>query len=111
VVFDRTFDFVITAFLFDNFSSATAASVFQQIDSVLRHGGRWLFSDFEVSSHTPWWQKMLLATMYLFFKLICNIETNRLPDTSSLFKKYQYKVASSRVFFYSFIRSTIYIKR
>lgn len=110
VAINDMFDIVITPFILDNFATATLNIVFDKIDSCLVPGGLWLFSDFRVSDNRNLWQRFLLRTMYLFFKILCNIEANELPDTNSLFNKNGYKVISSKTFFKNFICSCIYVK-
>lgn len=107
---NQMFDVVITPFLLDNFSFATAAMVFNKLHDHLNPNGLWLFADFQVSDKGNLWQKLLLDVMYLFFKLACNIEASKLPDAQSLFRKNGYQVVASKTFFRNFICSVIYQK-
>lgn len=104
------FDIVITSFLFDNFSSNTLHQVFQKINRHLVSGALWLFADFQQLKKRVLWQTLLLKVMYLFFKLVCGIEANKLPDTAALFYQYNYKSVSSKTFFRNFIFSCVYKK-
>jgi ubiquinone/menaquinone biosynthesis C-methylase UbiE len=110
VEFPNHFDIVITPFLFDNFSSITSNQVFQKIDGCLVPDGVWLFVDLQPIKKGVLWQHMLLKIMYLFFKLVCQIEANSLHDTTVLFHQYKYKLISSRTFFKNFICSSVYKK-
>lgn len=103
------FDTVITSFLFDNFSAATSLQVFKQIDDQLLVGGSWLFCDFQLKDDQLW-QKLLLKLMYSFFKLTCNIEADRLPDTNTLFDRYHYKKKLLKTFYHDFICSSVFRK-
>ncbi|MCW3108892.1 MAG: hypothetical protein JWQ09_3398 [Segetibacter sp.] len=107
---NQRFDIVITPFLLDNFSTGTTNIVFGKVHQCLLPDGLWLFADFQLTKDTHFWQKTLLKTMYFFFKFLCGIEANRLPDTNTLFEKYQYKKLSSKSFFKNFICSLVYKK-
>ena len=100
------FDVVITPFLFDNFSDATAKKIFLHLNHTLKPDGLWLFVDFELNG--KWWQPLLLKTMHLFFRLLCGIEASRLPDVKSLFVAERYSVHQSKAFFGDFIKATAY---
>lgn len=109
-ILDQEFDIVITPFLLDNFSDETIKGIFSKIDKNLKSSGRWLFSDFQLSPRHSFWQRPFLRSMYLFFRLTCNIEADRLPETNDLFETFNYNHVSSKTFFYEFIRSTCYQK-
>jgi ubiquinone/menaquinone biosynthesis C-methylase UbiE len=100
------FDVVITPFLFDNFREDTLQKVYHHIHATIKPDGLWLNADFQLSG--KWWQKVLLKTMFLFFRLLCNIEASKLPDIEKEFDKYGYKVAGEKTFFGEFIVSTVY---
>ncbi|MFD0748620.1 class I SAM-dependent methyltransferase [Mucilaginibacter calamicampi] len=106
VFLDANFDVVITPFLFDNFSEQTAQKVFDHLNSALKPNGLWLYADFEPKDRL--WQKTLLKTMHLFFKLLCSIEASRLPEVKNLFSKRHYTPVHSKAFFHDFIRAIAY---
>lgn len=103
------FDVIITPFLFDNFGEDTPGFVFEKLHPVLKPRGLWLFADFQVYRNN-WWQKGMLKIMYLFFRIVCNIEATQLPDTNTPFVKHGYKIYSRQEFFKKFIYSVVYIK-
>jgi len=106
VYFDNEFDVVITPFLFDNFTEENLQKIFSHIHRVLKPGGLWLNVDFRLTS--KWWQKVLLKSMLLFFRLVCNIETTKLPEIERCFK--DYTIIQQKAFFADFILSTAYQK-
>lgn len=110
VSFQHKFDVVLTPFFFDNFSNSTAHIIFNKINASLKPHGLWLFADFQVSEKNNLWQKLLLGVMYLFFRTLCGIEASNLPDTTSLFYKFNYRLISSQTFYRKFIYSSIYLK-
>jgi ubiquinone/menaquinone biosynthesis C-methylase UbiE len=108
--FDKRFDVVITPFVFDNFSTPSAQCVFEKINQYLLPEGLWLFADFQVVRKHAVWQIIMLKIMYLFFRIVCKIEADRLPDTNALFHRHQYKSILTTTFFKNFIRSSAYRK-
>lgn len=106
VTFYSSFDVVITPFLFDNFSEQTAQKVFTHLNAALKPDGLWLYADFEPNGKL--WQKALLKTMNLFFKLLCGIEASQLPEVKEHFAAQRYVPINSKAFFGNFIRATVY---
>ncbi|HEY8780866.1 MAG TPA: class I SAM-dependent methyltransferase [Mucilaginibacter sp.] len=108
VLLRADFDVMITPFLFDNFTEQTTRKVFNRIHGLLKPGGLWLNCDFQLTG--KWWQKVFLKSMFLFFKLICNIEASHLPEIEKYFRLHDYKVIDERTFFGDFINSKVYLK-
>lgn len=99
---------IITPFLFDNFTEENFQKIFNHIHNGLKPGGIWLNTDFYLTG--KWWQKVLLKSMLLFFRIVCGIEAKKLPDISGNFLKYGYTSIESKTFFGDFILSTVYKK-
>lgn len=105
------FDAIITSFLFDNFKEERAEKAFKILDSLLHPAGMWLFADFHIEKKTGnFWQKILLGTMYRFFRVLCNIEATQLPDMAALFQLAGYKTLFKTKHFHNFIESMVYQK-
>lgn len=102
------YDVVITPFLFDNFTEENLQKIFQHIHQCLKANGLWLNADFQLTG--KWWQKVLLKSMILFFRLVCHIEATKLPDIKKCFAEYDYHIIQQSTFFGDFILSTIYQK-
>jgi len=102
------FDVVITPFLFDNFTEETLQTVFYRISSLLKGDGFWLNTDFQLTG--KWWQSLLLKSMFLFFKIWCNIEASRLPEIDRTFEQTGYKAIAEKTFLGDFIVSRVYGK-
>jgi ubiquinone/menaquinone biosynthesis C-methylase UbiE len=100
------YNIVITPFLFDNFTDETLQKVFAQIQAALKPGALWLNADFHVSG--KWWQKVLLPSMLLFFRVTCRIEAKKLPDIDGVFERHQYKILQQKSFFGEFIVARVY---
>ncbi len=102
-------DVIITSFLFDNFLPATVTRVFEHLHQLLKPGGIWLNTDFQLTG--KWWQNMLLKSMLLFFRMLCGIESKQLPDMTMHFNHYNYTILSQKTFFGEFIKATAYQKK
>jgi ubiquinone/menaquinone biosynthesis C-methylase UbiE len=102
------FDVIITPFLFDNFTPEKLETVFAHMHPLLKNNGLWLNTDFQLTG--KWWQNMLLKSMLLFFKMVCGVESTKLPDFEKLFDLYGYKVVDSKTFFGEFVVSNVYRK-
>lgn len=100
------FDIVITPFLFDNFTEQTTQQIFDHIHHLLKPNGLWLNSDFQLTG--KWWQRVLLRSMILFFRFVCNIEASRLPDIEKYFEQHDYKTIAGQTFFGDFIISKVW---
>lgn len=106
VRFFQKFDVIITPFLFDSFSEPTLEEIFAYLHQQLKPGGLWLYADFKKTN--VWWQQVVLKTMLVFFKLICNIEAGKLPDVERQFALRNYTKTEEESFFDGFIVATVY---
>lgn len=100
------YDVVITPFLFDNFKEPAAHHIFNHIHQLLKPSTAWLYTDFQLTG--KWWQGVLLKSMQLFFKLVCGVESSRLPDMVMLFRDYGYNVIDEKTFWGEFVVSRAY---
>jgi len=106
VPFAEKFDIIITPFLFDNFTEDTLQKVFAHLNPLLKKDGLWLNTDFQLTG--KWWQNVFLKTMFVFFKIICGIETSVLPDIDKQFKQHDYQVVAQKTFYGDFVSSMVY---
>lgn len=105
----QQFDVAITPFLFDNFVEQTLKNVFDHIHSLLKPNGLWLNCDFQLTG--KWWQKILLKSMFLFFRTICGIEASKLPEIERCFTLNSYEILDEKLFFNDFIVARMYKKQ
>jgi len=108
VVIESTFDIVLTPFLLDNFTYDTLLKVFSQLNNLLLPNGSWLYCDFQNTNVL--WQKTVLKIMYFFFRSLCGVETNHLPDVEKCFTNKSYKTIAEKTFVREFIVARIYKK-
>lgn len=102
------YDAVMTAFLFDNFSDSTAREVFTAMHARLKNDGLWLYCDFLHTGGLV--HKILLKSMFLFFRMFRSIESRRLPDMDARFLESGYRVAQQKKYMNGFVAATAYIK-
>lgn len=105
-----SYDVILTPFFFDNFRDATMRSIFKKLHQKLNPNGLWLFADFQVKGEHHFYQKGMLSIMYTFFRVICNIEADRLPDVAAQFSSNGYKLIRSKTFKKEFIICAVYQK-
>jgi ubiquinone/menaquinone biosynthesis C-methylase UbiE len=104
------YDVILTPFFFDNFTEATMHRIFNILHQKLQQNGRWLYVDFQETGENKFFQNGMLSIMYTFFRVICNIEANHLPDVEVRFATYKYKLIHSKTFKKEFIISSVYKK-
>lgn len=104
----QEFDVVITPFLFDNFTEANLSNIFGHIRQTLKPRGIWLNTDFQLTG--KWWQAVILKSMLLFFKVVCRVESWRLPDVAKQFSTAGYRVEEQKTFFGDFVITKLYKK-
>lgn len=108
VEFELAFDVVITPFLFDNFKEINLDKIFGSMHQALKPGGLWLNVNFQLTG--KWWQQVLLKSMFLFFRLLCNIEGAELPKIENQFQFNGYVKIDNKDFYRNFISSRVYWK-
>ena len=108
VALHDNFDITITPFLLDNFTDESLPSVFEPIHQCLKSTGFWLYTDFQLTGKL--WQGIMLKSMLLFFKILCGVESWRLPDAKGMFVKHGYSVVDEKSFFGEFVVSRVYFK-
>ena len=74
----ESFDVLASFFVLDCFTPANLPPALARLGAAARPGARWLVADFQPARN--WWQRALLATMYLFFRLTAKLPVSRLPD-------------------------------
>jgi hypothetical protein len=84
----------------------------QIIYSALRQKGIWLCSDFEVSlfQSGQWWKKRLIAAMYIFFRIVSNVEAKVLPDIHELLSICPLHCEYEPTFYKGLIKARVYRK-
>ncbi len=100
------YDVVFTPFFFDNFKQDKIEPIFNGLNRLLKNNGVWLYADFvHNDNESRLWQKLLLKTMYFFFHVTCNIETNELVNMEGYFHATHNKIYECS-FYSGFIKAT-----
>src|SRR6478736_3343856 len=102
----KHFDIVIMNFFLDLFTEGRVTRIIMRIKASMKPDGMWIITDF--NNGNKWWQRVLLAIMIFFFRLICAIEAKRLPDFKSLFAEQHLAEISGCSFFKGFIKAGLY---
>lgn len=102
------FDIALTPFLLDNFTDENLTKVFNSIAVLLKPNTLWLNTSFQLTG--KWWQRIMLQSMFILFKVICNIEASKLPGIDKCFDEKHFKLVEQQSFFGDFIGARIYQK-
>jgi ubiquinone/menaquinone biosynthesis C-methylase UbiE len=105
---EQRYDVLLTTFLFDNFKADKIQVIFTKLNGLLKKDELWLYADFVDNGRL--WQKIVLKTMYLFFRITTRIETQQLVKTDPLFDTGYHKIVEIS-HCHNFIRSVVYQKR
>ena len=108
---EETFDVVFTGFLLDLFQPEPLHNLMATLNAHLKPGGTWLVADFEPKNATSFWQKSLLKTMILFFKLTANLQANKLPDLQKAFARLPLNLQQQKFFYKNLIVAGVYLKQ
>lgn len=102
------FDAVVANFYFDLFTDASLRRVAQKIAFASADGALLLATDFRKPRSAA--HRILLRTMYFFFKVVANIEASALPDWSRFICNYGFTEAKASWFYNDFISSIVFRK-
>lgn len=106
----QTWDVVMTPFFFDNFPEEKCLFILDKLDKLLVDNGLLLYVDFRLTKeNSKFWKKILLQTMYIFFRVLTHIETQRIVDMGSLLDK-KYRKEWSQFSFHDFVFAAVYRK-
>lgn len=108
----ETFDVIITPFLLDLFPDERLQVLLDRLCLALEPGGLCLFSDFwPVGKPIPYWQQLLLKSMYTFFGLISNVQATKLPDFQQHFSRLQLQEIQTARFYRGMVQAKVYRKK
>lgn len=103
---DLVFNTIITNFYLDLFPGIVQRKIIQRIASKLAPHGNWFVTDFVDEGKI--WQRLLLKSMYIFFRFTSKIQANELADWRKQLQEIGFKKMESTAFFRGFIISAIY---
>ncbi len=87
--FRGPYDLVVTHFFLDCFTESELREWVPRVASHTREGARWLISEFAIPKHNPWrfLGRVLVRSMYLFFKLFARLQATRLPEYGAILRQ------------------------
>lgn len=105
-------DVVITPFFLDVFPPDQLPRVAERLRAALKSGGYWSFTDFRYppNGFFRFYAKLLIPTMYFFFRFLTGVEAKKLPDFVALFKEIGMELQTEEFFYGKLIRTAVYTK-
>ncbi|WP_255474026.1 class I SAM-dependent methyltransferase [Pontibacter qinzhouensis] len=105
------FDTIITPFLLDLFPPHRLQGLMSRLARSLDQNGQWLFTDFwPVATPAPWWQQVLLKSMYIFFGIVSQVEARSLPDFKNHFEQLQLQEVYTKPFLKGLVQTKVFRK-
>jgi ubiquinone/menaquinone biosynthesis C-methylase UbiE len=101
-------DVVITHFFLDLFGDQELPEIVRKIRTHTQYNSKWFVSDFVNGKSL--WQRILLKSMYLFFRICTKLGNHTLPDWSSAVLGNGYFELDRREFYHGFIRACVFRK-
>lgn len=100
------FDAIITNFFFDMFGTDSIKDIIRRIRPHMKDSCVWLVAEFRNTHRLH--QRLLLAVMYLCFRLLCRIEGSKLPAWEDAMKGLGLKRIRQNLFYGGMIQSDVY---
>ncbi|WP_114783392.1 class I SAM-dependent methyltransferase [Botryobacter ruber] len=103
------FDVIITPFLLDLFPPLRLQQLMAKLLASLQPNGCWLFADFwPVAPAPPFWQRLLIKSMYLFFGTLSGVQARALPDYRRQFEQLCLQEVFSNSFYKGMVQAKVY---
>ena len=102
---DHKFNYVITNFYLDLFTNESIQVALGKIKESLAPKAQWIATDFV---ENQWWQKLILKVMYFFFRLTCNIGSQKLPEWNKVLQAIGGKEIVFKKFYSGFIQTSVF---
>ena len=92
-----SYDLVTSHFFLDCFTTDELQALVPRITAHLNTGGRWLISEFEIppAGLRRHLATLLVKALYVSFRILTGLRTNRLPDYRSVLKSNGYVLTAS----------------
>jgi tRNA (cmo5U34)-methyltransferase len=100
---------VITHFFLDLFDDRQLDEVIKKIKSHTGVNSKWIACDFVNTG--PIWQRILLKTMYIFFKIFAKLRNQALPDWYGALIRNGYLELGRQEFYRRFIRACVFERK
>lgn len=83
------YDLIVTHFFLDCFDATELRKVVNKVAAAAADDAIWLIADFQEPARgwRRWWGRFLIATMYLFFRLVAGLKARCLIDYAPLLRE------------------------
>lgn len=106
---EARYDLVATHFFLDCFAEAGLREVVEKLSGSATDDAIWLVADFRETRR--WFGRLLLATMYLFFRAVAGIEARRLVDYEPLLRAAGFGLTNETISPNELVRSQRWARR
>ena len=95
-----SYDLIATHFFLDCFDERSLATLVQRLAQATAPGSRWVISEFQQPPHGVWKYagRLLIATMYLFFRLTTRLNARHIPHYGPLLEAAGFQLETRRTF-------------
>lgn len=104
------FDVICTFFFLDLFSEDYLAKTIKQIKKLHKSNGLWLFADFSSKVERPVYHRILVQSMFIFFRISANVSVSKFLDYPLLIKDAGYTTAGHSSFKKGLIISRVFMR-
>ena len=106
---DQDYDLVVTNFFLDVFNEQSLIECISKVTASCKRGAFWLCADFQISGGTLQQLRAIawLNLMYLFFRIVAQIQARRLIDPSTVLEKQGFKLKAVSEFGRGLMRSEL----
>lgn len=103
---DCTYDTILFPFLLDNFLPEEAELLIARLPSLLQEKGQVIITDY---TETPSrWQKLLLRSMYLFFRVVADVRARVMPPIEKIMLENGFRKSRSFSLYGGFVEVKYY---
>ena len=106
---DKSYDVILIAFLLDNFIPKEAKQLIAHLRHFLRKEGQIIIVDYTETPSFP--QKILLQAMYLFFRIVANVQVKSLPPIERIMQENGFRKTGTLRLYRGFIEVKHYHPR
>ena len=105
------FEAVLTPFLLDLFLPQRLQQLMESLAAALAPHGKWLFADFwPVQQPPPYWQQLLIWSMYTFFRCVSDVKAWQLPNYASHFNSLGFQETYSCSFYSGMVQAKVFFR-
>jgi ubiquinone/menaquinone biosynthesis C-methylase UbiE len=93
------YDVIVTHFFLDCFDEDSLPRVVEKLAAAASDDAIWLIADFQEPARgwRRWWGRLLIATMYFFFRMVAGLKTRRLVAFAPLLQAAGFRLTNEKV--------------